>query len=335
MISFGLNVAHEDNDPVELLKHTKRAEDAGFEVAWSSDHFHPYYHESPFHRRASCGFAWAWLGAAGVQTGKIKLGTMVTSPLGRYHPAVVAQAFATLDYMFPGRIILGLGTGEAMNVRPLGHKWPSHLERREHLRECLEIIRRLWDEEFVDYDGKYFKLDTANLYTKPKGKIPIHVAAKGPKTAEIAGEFADSVDTVSDPKVLKDKILPSIRKGARKAGRDSETISLSTWISLSYDEDYELAHKSAMQAAPWVHPNIWNMDIWDPREIQKLGESLTREKVEAGIFIGAESEGIIKEVERLVGLGFSHVIISNRSPDKEKGIDFFWDEIFPHFRNSE
>jgi len=201
LVSFGLNVSQEDHDPVELLEQAKRAEDAGFEVAWSSDHFHPYYHESPFHKRASCGFAWVWMGAAGVQTRKIKLGTMVTSLLGRYHPAVVAQAFATLDYVFPGRVILGLGAGEAMNVRPLGHEWLEYPERREHLRESLEIIRRLWSEEFVDYEGKYFKLDTANLYTKPKGKIPIYVGAKGQKTALLAGEFADGVDTVSDPKI--------------------------------------------------------------------------------------------------------------------------------------
>lgn len=335
MVSFGLNISQEDHDPVELLKQTKRAEDAGFEVAWSSDHFHPYYHESPFHERASCGFAWAWMGAAGAQTRGIKLGTMVTSPLGRYHPAVVAQAFATLDYMFPGRVILGLGTGEAMNVRPLGHEWPSHLERREHLRESLEIIQRLWGEEFVDYEGKYFKLETANLYTKPRGKIPIYVGAKGPRTAELAGEFADGVDTVSDPKVLKDEILPSIRKGAERAGRDPEAIDLSTWITFSYDEDYKRARKSALRSAPWAHPDIWSMEIWDPREIQKLGESISQERVEEGIFIGAESEGIIKEVERLVDLGFAHIIIANRSPDPERGIDFFRDKIFPHFRSSE
>lgn len=335
MVSFGLNVSQEDHDPVELLKQAKRAEDAGFEVAWSSDHFHPYYHESPFHKRASCGFAWVWMGAAGVQTGKIKLGTMVTSLLGRYHPAVVAQAFATLDYMFPGRVILGLGAGEAMNVRPLGHEWPEYPERREHLRESLEIIRRLWSEEFVDYEGKYFKLDTANLYTKPKKKIPIYVGAKGKNTALLAGEFADGVDTVSDPKVLRDEILPSIRKGAKKAGRDPEAIDFSTWISFSYDENYERALKSALQSAPWAYPNIWKMDVWDPREIQKLGESVPIEKIEEGNFIGADSERIIKEVERLVGLGFDHIILANHSPEPEKGIDFFRNEIFPHFSTRE
>jgi coenzyme F420-dependent glucose-6-phosphate dehydrogenase len=204
------------------------------------------------------------MGAAGMFTKSVKLGTRVAAPLGRCYRAIIAQAFATLDYLFPGQIVLGLGTGEAMNVKPLGHRWPPYPERLQRLRESIEIVRMLWKGEFANYEGEYYKLDTANLHTKPKNSIPLFVAAKGARTALLAGKYADGIDTVSDPRVLQNEIIPNVRKGAKELDRNPEDIMINTGLSCSYHENYEKVFRCASRNASWLHHNIYSMDIWDP-----------------------------------------------------------------------
>ena len=169
-----------------MLTLVEAAADAGFETTWTSDHFHPW-----FHTDAESGFAWSWLGAAS-QRVDIPLGTCVTPATGHYHPGVIAQAFATIQEMHNERVILGLSTGEAMNETPLGFDWPDYAERRDRLKEALDIITGLWeDDDFRSYQGNRFELDEARLYTKPEDTPEIHVAANGPSTAALAGRRCD------------------------------------------------------------------------------------------------------------------------------------------------
>ena len=180
MPKFGYRAVEEKWQPSRLLDLAVIAESLGFDFICTSDHFHPWFHQG------GCGGqAWVWIAAAAAKTKNIRLGTGVTTPSIRYHPAIIAQSFATLAEMFPLRIFLGLGTGEAMNEIPLGLEWPHFKERAERLQEAIDVINLLWKGDFVTYTGKFFSLRNARLYTIPAKKIPIYVAASGPKVAKL------------------------------------------------------------------------------------------------------------------------------------------------------
>ena len=181
-LKFAYKIAPEHHQPDKLLDNAILAEKYGFESFWISDHFHPWGHIG-----GGGAFAWTWISSAAERTHTATIGTDVTAPILRYHPGIVAQAFATLGYMYPERIFLGLGAGEALNESPLGYVWPSPRERVEMLEEAIIVIKRLWTEDFVDFNGKYYRLKKANLYTKPQRPLKIYVAAGGPRTAELAG----------------------------------------------------------------------------------------------------------------------------------------------------
>lgn len=326
-ISFGYELSHEVYDPKTLNNHAIKAEKSGFETLWNSDHFHPYFHEN-----ASCGFAWSFIPAVGKDTEKVKLGTRVTTPLGRYHPAIIAQAFATMDYMFPGRIILGLGSGEAMNTLPLGSSYPEYSDRRKVLEESLEIIHQLWNKDFVNYEGEHFSLNSAKLYTKSEKKIPIFLAAKGESSAKLAGKFADGVDTVSEKMVLEREILPSLERGAKDRDKNFEKIVLSAGLKCSIHEDYDKALESVQKDAVWLHPQIWNIKVSDPRELEKLGKEIPREKLQEEYCICTDSEKIIKKIEKMKEAGINHIVINDQSPNPVDALRILGEEVLPYFK---
>ncbi|MEM4246461.1 MAG: TIGR03557 family F420-dependent LLM class oxidoreductase [Candidatus Bathyarchaeia archaeon] len=211
---LGYKASHEQYQPDKLLMHAVLAEKYGFEALWASDHFHPWAHTG-----AAGGFAWVWIASAAERTKKVRIGTSVTAPILRYHPAIVAQAFATLSYTYPDRIFLGLGAGEALNESPLGYAWPTAKQRVEMLEEAIVIIRKLWSEDFVSYQGKY-TLKKAKLYTKPPKPIKIIVATAGVKVAKLAGRLADGILLVSGSQAIEQskKLFQAFESGAKKAG---------------------------------------------------------------------------------------------------------------------
>ncbi len=187
MVRIGIQATPEQVDPRALLDDAIIMDNYGIEKCWSSDHYMPWWHTG-----ASGGAAWPWLGAALARTKNIMIGTAVTAPILRYNPAIVAQVFATLDFMFPGRTFLTLGTGESLNEVPAtGSPWPPNQERFERLKEAIHLIKKLWSEDWVTFEGKYYKVKDSNLYTKPKNRIPLYVAALGKRAAKLAGEQAD------------------------------------------------------------------------------------------------------------------------------------------------
>lgn len=327
MIKFGYFAAHEQHTPNQLVEYALLSERLGFDSVWSSDHFHPWAHTG-----ASSGFAWSWLGSVAALTKKVKLGTGVTAPTLRYHPAIVAQCFATLGYMYPGRIFLGLGTGEAMNESPLGFGWPSYSERLQRLEEAIHIILSLWREDWVNFRGRYYKLENANLYTKPSLPIPIYVAACGPKAAFVAGKYADGmINLPMSTHMYIDKLFPAMRRGAAQSGRDPESLEKIIELEVSYDEDYEKALKSCRFWAGTKVPNC--IDIADPREIEARGREIPDEVLTESWFVFTTEEEIIKLIEEYSKLGFSHIVFLSSSPSENKFIQLMGTKVLPYVKD--
>ena len=237
-VRFGYKASAEQFGPAELLSYAEQAERAGFEIVAVSDHFQPWRHHGG-HSPA----ALPWLGAAAERTSRATLGTSVLTPTLRYEPAVIAQAFATLGCLAPGRVFLGVGTGEAMNETPVtGGEFPGRKERRLRLAEAIDLIRRLWSEERVDFDGEYYKTARATVYDRPEQPVPIYVAASGPLAAKLAGRKGDGFICTSgkDP-ALYEELLANVAAGAEQAGRDPAALRRMIEIKVSYDRDRERA----------------------------------------------------------------------------------------------
>jgi coenzyme F420-dependent glucose-6-phosphate dehydrogenase len=263
----------------------------------------------------------------------------VTASLYRYHPAIVAQAFATLGEFYPGRIYLGLGTGEAMNEVPLGFEWPKFVERVEITQEALEIVRSLWKENFVDYKGKHFTLNKANLYVKSKGKVPIYVAAAGTTMASYAGREADGFMTVGSrlhqQRVTKiNTLLESVKMGAMEKGRDYESIPKMIELFFSYDEDYRKALQSARKWKVTAIPNMVSKNVHDPRELDALGRSVDDSVFESDWLITTNLEECLKAVEGYIKLGFNEIQFHSSSPNEDEFLKKFGRDILPYLRET-
>jgi len=256
-------------NPHELIDQAVYAEKKGFDKVWVTDHFHPWIHTD-----AGCGFTWSWIAACAEHVKTIPIGPAVTSPILRYHPALVAQAFATLGVMYPNRIFLAVGAGEAMNEVPLGFQWPNFKERSERFEEAIKVIRALWSKDFVNFKGKYYHLRNANLYTKPNKSIPLNIAANGPINAEIAGKYADGFLTMEaeDISFYKETLFPALAKGARNAGRDPQKITKMLEVNIAYDEDLDKALQAAKKWGTIMMPIFYQFPISDPRVVEATSD---------------------------------------------------------------
>jgi len=324
-LSVGYFAAHEQYDPLSLLEHAKLAEKYGFDEIWTSDHFHPWAHTG-----AHGGQAWVWIGAALASTNKIKIGTGVTSPGYKYHPGLIAQAWATLDALFPKRVFIALSTGEAMNEAPLGFPWPPINERREKLEEAVKIIKLLWEKDFVTYKGKYFSLSKANLYTKPKTKINMYIAANGPKTAYLAGKYADGLLTLTAPiSYYKEKLFPAFEKGVIDSGKIPSKTEKIIEIVTSYDEDFEKALDSVKFWAGSLIPLFFDYGVYDPRVIESVGKMVSNEYIAKAWLIVTSPEDAIKRTKEYLDAGFNHVVYLSSSPSQEKFIKIWGEKVIP------
>ena len=297
-----------------------------------SDHFHPWFHES-----GNACHSWILIAAAGAITNKIRIGSGITAPLHRYHPAVIAQAFATLGELYPGRIFLGLGTGEAMNEVPLGFKWTNFGERVEITKEAQQIIRSLWKENFVDYQSKHFTLNKANLYVKSKDDVPIYVAAAGQTMANYAGKSGDGFMTVGsrlhDERVEKIRaLLKAVKDGAGEASRDYDSIPKMVELFFSYDPDYDKALQSAKKWKVTAIPNIVSREIHDPRELDALGKKVDDKAFEKDWLISTNLEDCVKIAEEYMRLGFNEIQFHSSSPDEDGFLDEFGHKFFPSLK---
>ena len=313
-MDVGLFAAHEEYTPATLLDHVTAAESAGFDTVWTSDHIHPWWHSN-----AQCGAAWPWLGSALERSESVRIGTGVTPPIGRYHPGMIAQVFATLGAMYPGRVHLTLATGEAMNEVPLGYDWPPYPERRNRLIDACEVITRLWDGGFVDYDGHHWSTNSLNLYTLPDERVPLYVAGNGPKTTEVIGRYADGFLTLVDTDRYRNSLVPALEKGAEEAGRDPDDITRIQQLLVSYDEDY----KRALQSVGfWRGPAAvgFDQEIADPRVIEEEGRKLPVEEMADNWVITDDIGDVRAALDAAQEAGFDEVEIHSASPDQQSFI---------------
>ncbi|MFC3959510.1 TIGR03557 family F420-dependent LLM class oxidoreductase [Halovivax cerinus] len=320
-MDIGYFAAHEQYDPTTLLSHVDRAASAGFDTVWTSDHVHPWWHTD-----AHCGAAWPWMGAALERTDSIRIGTGVTPPIARLHPALIAQTFATMGAMYPGRVHLAIGTGEAMNEVPLGYDWPAYPERRERLIDACEIVSRLWDGGFTTYDGHYWDVDTMNLYTLPEERVPLYVAGNGPKTTRVAGRYADGFLTLRDADVYQRELEPALEAGAAEADRDPDEITRVRQLLVSYHPDYDRALKST---GFWRGPPAigFDEDVYDPREIEAAGREIALSEMTDEFFVTDEPADIREKLATLADAGFDEVELLSSSPDQETFVEAMEAEV--------
>lgn len=323
---FGYKVFPEIDQPNKLLEYAVLADKYGFKSLWASDHFHPWTDTN-----SAAGFVWVLIASAAERTKNMTIGTSVTAPILRYHPAIVAQAFATLAATYPNRIVLGLGTGEALNESPLGYTWPSPKQRIEMLEEAIVLIRKLWSEDFVSFEGKYYRLKKAKLYTKPDKPIKIYVAAGGPRVAELAGRLTDGIIMLPDLEKTN-KLLKAFEKGAKKADRDPSSLEKIVEVLVSYDEDYDAALESCRLLAAPNLPLFFKYDISDPREIEAHGRLVGNEVLAKRWIVATTAEEHIKRIEKYIKAGLNHLYFGSLSPDEPKFIKFYAEKVLPHLR---
>ncbi|TMK40139.1 MAG: TIGR03557 family F420-dependent LLM class oxidoreductase [Actinobacteria bacterium] len=319
--------AHEQFPPDELLRQAVAAEQAGFDGIGCSDHLQPWWEPG------ESGHAWVWLGAAGQATRRVPLGTGVTPAGPRYHPVLIAQAWATLEVMFPGRPYLGFGSGESLNESPLGAPWPSIGEQIERMEEALELIHRLFAGERISERGRHFATDGAVLHTRPQRRPPIYVSAFGPRAAAVAGRWGDGVWTLADPEQAP-RVIDAYRAGAEEAGRQPGEILLQIGASYAGDDDSALEGARVWKGA---QPDEFYRDDWhEPNKMYEHGERQVSDDDLREAFIISSDPGVhaerIREVEKL---GASTVVVMNNSGADPAGmIRLYGERVLPALRGS-
>ncbi len=323
-MKFAWLCSHESYQPEDLLQQAVAAEQAGFDVVLGSDHFHPWVDDT-----SAAGFVWAWLGAVAAETSNVELGTAVTAPLFHYHPALVAQMAATVDRLSAGRLFLGVGTGEALNERPLGFAFPGYAERQSRMQEALEIMHRMLAGEKVTFHGEYYTTETAKLYSPPKGSVPILMAAGGPKSAAFAGTYADGLITsVKDPADTVAKVITPYRKATTEAGKEHRVLA-TRWTVLADGPDQAWQALSSMRGlrAPG------RLEATDPAELREKADQMDRNEVLASYTVVADADGLVEAYQPLVTeVGADTVSIQVMSADPFAAIDLIGKEVLPRLR---
>jgi coenzyme F420-dependent glucose-6-phosphate dehydrogenase len=323
LVKVSIMASHEQVNAKDLLNDVVIMEQNGLEKCWVSDHYMPWWHDGGY-----AGATWPWLGAALAKTNRIVIGTAVTAPILRYHPAIVAQVFATLGFMFSDRVFLTVGTGEAVNEVPSGNIWPSNLERFERLKEAIELIKKLWSEEWVDFNGKYYWVKDSNLYTKPAKPIPLYIAAMGPESAKLAGEQGDGLVTNEvNPETLKNRLLPAFKQAVEKSGRDYNGMDKAVFIPASYDQDKQKALQSISFWKGAMIKAFFEVDVHDPREIQENGQVVGDDTMEKIAFVISNAEEGIKKIQKYAELGFTDIVLINSSPNRESFVKLLSKDI--------
>jgi coenzyme F420-dependent glucose-6-phosphate dehydrogenase len=327
-IRIGYKASAEQFDPVTLLELAVEAERSELEIVAISDHFQPWRHTDG-HAPA----ALPWLGAAGQRTSSVTLGTSVLTPTLRYHPPVVAQAFATLACLTPGRIFLGLGTGEAMNETPVtGGEFPPRKERRQRLAEAIELIRRLWTEERVDFEGSFYRTAKATIYDRPDEPVPIYVAASGPLAARLAGRVGDGfICTSGKNPGLYDELLGKVAEGAEAAGRDPARIRRMIEIKVSYDRDRELAFENTHPWAALALEPEQKEGIEDPLEMERAADQHL-DQAPSRFICSDDPDEVADEIGVYVDLGFDELLLHAPGPDQRRFLQQFREDVLPLLR---
>jgi coenzyme F420-dependent glucose-6-phosphate dehydrogenase len=330
VLKLGYKASAEQFAPGPLVDFTVQAEAAGFESAFVSDHFQPWKHVDG-HAPNSL----VWLGAAGARTSKMVLGTSVLTPTFRYHPSIVAQAFGTLGSMFPGRVILGIGTGESLNEVPsTGAPWPEFKERFARLREAVTLIRRLWREERVSFEGEYYKTEKATIYDRPDAEVPIYVAAAGALVAKYAGRSGDGFICTSGKKreLYTETLLPKVGEGLALRESRKHAYDHMIEVKVSFDTDKQRALEDTRHWAALALTPEEKMSVEDPVEMQRLADALPLERAASRWIVSNDPDEHVEKVGYYVGLGFRHLVFHAPGPDQSRFLSLYGKEVLPRLR---
>jgi coenzyme F420-dependent glucose-6-phosphate dehydrogenase len=310
---FGYKLSSEEFSGSELVQLAMKAEEHSFEFALISDHYHPWLDvqgQSPF--------VWAVLGGIAEKTSRLRVGTAVTCPTTRIHPAIIAQAAATVSSMMPERFFLGVGTGEHLNEHILGQRWPQTAVRQERLAEAIEVIRLLWRGGLQSFHGEHYTVENAQIYSLPSKLPPIFVAVGGPKGADIAFKHADGMIGTEPEKEIVDRF----RRGSRGAPAYCE-------ITVCYDTSENAARETlkkvwSIAALPW--PLIVELPL--PSNFEAAAE-IAKDRAFDEVPCGPDPHLYVKAVQKYTDAGYDHVCLHQVGGQQQEFMDFWVDEVFP------
>lgn len=327
-VRYGYKASAEQFPPQRLLDYSISAERHGFDIVAVSDHFQPWRHHGG-HAPNSL----VWMGALGQRTERVTLATSVLTPTLRYQPSVVAQAFATLACLNPDRVVLGIGSGEAMNETPAtGIAWPKFRERSDRLAESVELMRRLWTEERVTFEGTYYRTERATIYDKPERPVPIYIAAGGPKAAALVGRIGDGfIVTSGKGEDLYHTLLNGLVEGASEAGRDPGQITKMIEIKVAYDPDAAYAKQACR---PWAALALTAEEkggTEDPIEMERLAEAAA-DRAHTRFIVSDDPQEVAEQVAFYVGLGFTELVFHFPGEDQDRALDQFAADVLPVLR---
>lgn len=335
-LTLGYKASAEQFGPRELVELAVRAEAHGFESAFVSDHFQPWRHAG-----GHAPFSLAWLAAVGERTSRIRMGTSVLTPTFRYNPAVIAHAFATMGCLYPDRLILGVGTGEALNEIATGFRgageqtWPEFRERFARLREAVRLMRALWNGDRVSFEGDYYSTHDASIYDRPEGGVPVYIAAGGPVVAKYAGRAGDGFICTSGKgaELYVDKLLPAVAAGAEAAGRDPATVDRMIEIKLSYEHTMDAALENTRFWSPLSLSKEQKHDITDPIEMEKAADALPIEQIAKRWIVGTDPDEVVARIGQYIDWGFTHLVFHAPGHDQERFMTLFENDLAPRLRD--
>jgi len=334
-LKLGYKASAEQFGPRELVEIAVAAEGHGMESVAVSDHFQPWRHEG-----GHAPFSLSWMAAVGERTSTVQIGTSVMTPTFRYNPAVIAQAFATMGCLYPGRIMLGVGTGEALNEIAAGFAgagpqlWPDFKERFARLRESIRLMRQLWTEDRVDFQGDYYSTHGASIYDRPDVPIPVYIAAGGPVVARYVGREGDGFICTSGKgmDLYTEQLLPAVQEGVDKVGRNTDEIDKMIEIKLSYDTDYDTALENTRFWAPLALSKEQKHDITDPVEMERAADELPIETVASRWIVGSDPDAVVADIKKYVDAGLNHLVFHAPGHDQRRFLDLFERDLAPRLR---
>lgn len=317
MVQLGYAISTEEHAPNDMVRYARLAEDAGFTFSLVSDHFHPWVSE-----QGHSPFIWSLLGAIAHNTRTLSVGTGVTAPISRIHPAIIAQAAATVAAMMPGRFFLGVGTGENLNEHILGDRWPAYAVRAEMLEEAIEVIRLLWKGGFQSHYGKYYTVENARLYTLPDAPPPIVMAAGGPESAEMAGKLTDGlIATGPDAELVK--IFE--RQGSKKRPKYGK-------VTVCWARTTEEARATAYRVWPTAGlKGDLSQELPTPLQFEAAVENVSEADVAKVLTCSHKADDHLQVIQKYIDAGFDHVYVHQVGPDQEGFIEFYRKQILPAF----
>jgi coenzyme F420-dependent glucose-6-phosphate dehydrogenase len=329
-LRIGYKASAEQFGPRELVEFAVMAEGVGLDSAVVSDHFLPWRHEGGHAPSAT-----AWITAVGERTSRIQLGTSVLTPTFRYNPAVLAQTWATLGLLYPARVMLGVGTGEALNeIAVSGREWPEFKERFARLREAVRLMRELWTAEDVSFQGDYYTTVNATIYDKPEQPVPVYIAAGGPVVAKYAGRAGDGFICTSGKgmDLYTDKLMPAVAEGAKAADRDPSAVDNMIEIKMSYDRDSGAALENCRFWAPLSLTAEQKHSVDSAVEMERLADDLPISHVAKRWIVASDPDEAVAQIKPYVDAGLNHLVFHGPGHDQERFLTQFSEDVLPRLR---